>query len=462
MGSTAILARLLAPEHFGFIAMVMAFTGLASLFEEMGLSTATIQKKEINHQQISTLFWINISLGLIITFSVIILTPVICLVYHEPQLKEITYALATTLFISSLATQHRALLRRQMRFATLSIIEIFSQAAGIVAAIFLAWQGASFWALVWMNITNKIFNVLGVWLSLRWVPGLPVRNSGIGSFIKFGGNLTAGNFLNYCMRQLDKILIGAVWGAGSVGLYSKAYQLLMLPIRQINGPMGAVAIPALSRLQNEPERFRHYYCKGISLMTSIGMPIVAFTFVEADKLVLLFLGDQWVAVTPLFRALAPSAFIGTFNVVFGWIFIPLGLVERQLRFLAASTVITIFSFLVGLPWGAYGVALAFSIQAVLKRIPQIIYTFHGTPLKLGDLGKILWQPAITSVGAAFILAALSPLQTYFSTLFIQIIFDFTIYCTVYLLLNFLLPQSKERWFELVNLVSTLLKKSVTH
>jgi len=460
IASVPILARLLTPQDFGLIAMVVAFTGLAAIFEQMGLSTATIQRKEINHDQVSTLFWINTALGLAIAVIVCALAPVISMIYDEPRLFKITIALSITFLLSGLTIQHRALLRRQMCFGVLGVVAIISQAAGIAVAIVAAWLGASYWALVLMNITSSATSAFGIWVAVDWRPGLPVRGSGVRSFVKFGANLTGGNLLNYCARHVDKILIGVTWGPIAVGIYSKAYEMLMMPIYQINAPMGAVAVPALSRLQDNPERFRRYFCRAISLMVAIGMPIVAFTFVAADKLVLLFLGEQWIEVTPIYRALAPAAFIGTFNVIFGWIFIPLGRVDRQLRFLVVSIAVTVVAFFIGLPWGAYGVALAFSIQAVLKRIPQIIYTFHGTPLSLIDLGKVLWQPTVSSVFAALVLKGISTFEIITAPLFLQIIIDSSIYSVTYLILSYLLPRGKDLWSEMLDLVNTLFESRI--
>ena len=121
------------------------------------------------------------------------------------------------------------------------------------------------------------------------------------------------------------------YGAGTLGPYAKAYQLLLLPIQQINTPLTSVAIPALSRLQDQPERYRKFYKHAMLPVVAAGMLIIVFIFVAADDAVLLILGSQWTDVAPLFRALAPAAMIGTFNVATGWVYISLGQAGRQTR-----------------------------------------------------------------------------------------------------------------------------------
>ena len=126
---------------------------------------------------------------------------------------------------------------------------------------------------------------------------------------------------------------------------------MLLPLHQLNGPLTAVAIPALSRLQDDPERYRLYYQKGIELLTFVSMPLVVFTFVAADKVVLLILGDQWMGAVSIFRMLGPEAFIGTFNVATGWVYISMGHVRRQFRWTIVGSTVMIVGFIVALPWG---------------------------------------------------------------------------------------------------------------
>jgi O-antigen/teichoic acid export membrane protein len=224
----AVLARLLTLQDFGLISMVTAFTGLASLFRDMGLSMATVQRPHIDHAQVSTLFWVNVAISVVITSITAMLGPLIAWFYGEPRLKWITIVSAVAFIFGGLTVQHQALLRRQMRFTALAIIDVGSMLAGIIVAITSSLYGAGYWALVLNQLVVGITTAMGVWLLCDWRPGLPVGHSGVRSMLAFGGNLTGANVLNYFVRNFDNILIGWYWGAQQLGLYTRAYQLLVI------------------------------------------------------------------------------------------------------------------------------------------------------------------------------------------------------------------------------------------
>jgi len=456
MASTVVLARLLTPQDFGLIAMVTAVTGFVMMFKDMGLSMATVQKDEINHAQISTLFWINVGLSLCVMLVIAALAPAIAWFYGEPRLTWITLALAGAFIFSGLTIQHQALLRRNMRFGTLALTHIVSMLVGIIVAIIAAWYGAGYWALVIMRLAAAIAGAIAVWVACGWRPGLPVRRSGVRKMLAFGGNLTGFNFINYFARNLDNVLIGWRWGSGPLGLYSKAYGLLMLPISQVSTPLSAVAVPALSRLQEEPRRFLSYYRKGLTLATMIGMPIVVFLFVVADKAILIVLGEQWTGAIQIFRVLGIAAFVGTtLGPGAGWVYVALGNVRRQFLVCIVSTCLLVIGFIIGLRWGPIGVASAFSIHALVWRIPSMLICFWRTFLKLNDFLNAIWRPALASIIAG---VCLFLIDSYFLTnmnLLVRVLSNFIEYSACYFLCWILLPGGKRIIFDALGLVNEL-------
>lgn len=414
LASIMVLARLLSPNDFGLVAMVVAVTGFVTLFKDMGLSMATVQRAEITHAQISTLFWINVAFGLVLGIVLACLAVPIAWFYNgEQRLVAVTLVLALGIPISGLGIQHQAVLRRQMRFVALAVVDTVAMLTGIMTAIVLAllgkayWPEANYWALVAMPLATATTGAAGVWIVCRWRPSGPRRGSGVRPLLSFGGYLTGSKFVIYLARNLDNVLIGRFWGEQTLGFYNQAYRLLMLPLQQINTPISAVAIPVLSRLIDSPERYRAYYRQGILLVVTLGMPIVAFSFAAVDELVLLVLGPQWTDAVAIFRALAPAAFIGTFNVATAWVFVSQGTTRRQFRAGAVASSFIVMAFVIGLPRGALGVATALSIAHCVIRIPHLIYCFHGTPIQLRDLGLVLWRPAAASLAAAAITITLN-------------------------------------------------------
>jgi O-antigen/teichoic acid export membrane protein len=442
LASMAVLARVLTPEDFGLIAMATVVIGFTSVFKDMGLSMATVQRTDVRHAQVSTLFWLNVVASIAITALTAAAAPALAWFYKEPRVTDVTIVLATTVLVGGFAIQHQALLRRQMRFGALAFVEIASLGIGTVAAVLSALAGHGYWSLVVLQVVREAAATAAVWAMCRWRPGRPVRRSGVRSLVSFGAHLSGFNILAYVSRNVEKMLIGWYWGAGPVGLYNNADRILLLPIQQINTPLTSVAVPALSRIHGEPDRYRAYYRRGVLLTVTAGMPIVVFLFVAAEKAVLAFLGGQWLDAVPIFRALGPAAFIGTFNVATGWVYVSLGATRRQFHWGLFSTGFTLLAYAIGLPWGPIGVALAFSASLVVLRLPSVLYCFRQTNLTLEDLGTALWRPAFSSIAAGALLFGVGRVLNWSMPLGLSLGFDFLVYSAFYILVWVGLPGGR--------------------
>lgn len=457
MGSTAVLARLLTPDSFGLISMVVVVIRLASMFGDAGLSTAIIQRLEINHVQVSTLFWISFALGTGLMLLVAISSPVIAWFYDDSRLIGITLVLSIDILLSALTIQHKALLTRHMRFFALGVIEITSLAIGVVTGIILAFLGAGYWSLVAMLIVENLAHTLFIWFALRWYPGLPKRGTGIVPMLTFGRNLTGSRFLNFFTRNTDNILIGRLWGANQLGLYAKAYNLVFLPEIIIGDPLSRVVTPALSRLQDDKQRFREYYVKALSAVTMTSMPISVFMFMTADLLIHVWLGTQWNDAVPIFQALGAAGFLSSMNCATGWVLFPLGLTRKQLIWMLIETPIMILAFVIGLKWGAVGVAASFSISQVLMRLPALRYALKDTHIRLIDVGHAIWRPALASLLAAGITFLLMS-NIFFELLhlqFISLLISAIIYGLVYIGIWFILPGGYSILIDILGLFTHL-------
>lgn len=459
-GSIAILARLLTPEDYGLISMATVLIGFVEYFKDLGLSTATIQQPKINHKQVSTLFWINLGVSCLIALIVALIAPAIAAFYYEPRLKAITLGLAINFIFGGLTIQHQALLKRQMQFTNLAKIEIVSMLIGVITAMVAAYSGLGYWALVLMTVATGITNAWGVWIACRWRPGLPSRKSGVGSLLTYGRNLTSFRLINYFSRNLDNILIGRRWGSQQLALYAQAYRLLLLPIQQINNPIHSVALPTLSSLQAEPEKHSRYYYKAILLITTLGMPIVAFMFATAHDLILLMLGEQWIEAVTLFQFLMPAAFIGTFNVAEGWVYQSLGLTERQLRIGIIMTTIDIIIFFISVNWGAMGVAIGYGLSQPILVIFSLNYCYRGTHLKFKNFVKTISTPGMASITAALVLMTIK--HFVFTTefnLLLSISIDTLLYGLFYSILWLILPGGKKHLLDIVETFQAIKQKS---
>jgi len=461
--STAILARILKPSDFGLFAMVASILAFVALLEDAGLSKATIQRATITHEQVSNLFWVNCLLGFTLLLLTFVLAPIMSWFYQEPRLVKITIAYAFCFPLVSSSTQHRALLRRQMRFLSIAVIEIISIAVGIIIGIFFAVKGAEYWALITIPLSSAVVSTIISWFLCRWRPGLPSRGSGIRPLLTFGINLTAFNIINRISRVIDNILIGRLYGANILGIYSKAYRLLLFPLQQINRPLGSVAIPTLSLLQNQHQRYRTYYSRGIEMISILGKPLAVFLFVAADDIILIFLGNQWLEAIPVFRALGPAAFLATTNVASGWVFISSGQTERQLKWGTFASIFFTIGIVIGLQWGILGVAYAVSISRLILKVPGLWYCYEKTPIKISDFGMAIWKPAVASLSSGIILFAI---ETKFlcniEQLFLRVWILFILFVVIYVLVFIALPGGKESLIFFSNNIRKVISGRTNH
>ena len=400
LAATSVMARLLTPQDYGLIGMVAFVTGFVSMYKDLGLSAATIQKSEINSEQISTLFWVNVCLSLAITLLTIALAPLVAWFYGEPRLTAITVVISIGFLIIGLTVQHEALLRRQMRYLALAAIGLSSVVMGYVVGILMAWRGFSYWALVGSQLA-VIITGTALTLSLcRWVPGLPKRHTGVRSMIKFGGNLTGFTTINYFSRNLDNLLIGRFAGAQQLGLYSRAYQLMLLPIEQINEPVTSVAVPSLSRLMDSPDAYRRAYLRMLEKIAMLTMPGVVLMILTSDWIIHIFLGPQWVGAVRIFVILGISALFQPIANTTGWLLISQGRTHDMLKWGLISGPIIIASFLIGLPWGAVGVAASYACARVCV-VDPLLYWFVGRegPVRTIDFYKTMAPFVVASLGA---------------------------------------------------------------
>jgi O-antigen/teichoic acid export membrane protein len=443
LAGTMILARLLFPEDYGLVAMVAVVVNFAIIFRDIGLSSATVWAEDISHQLITNMFWISVSIGLILMLIIAVLSPVIAWFYQEPKLIGITLAMLPTFIFSSAMLQHQALLKRQMRFGRLALVQVVASGGGLILAILFALKGVGYWTLIIQKVATSILFALGIWSACRWVPGLPRKSRDTMKFLHFGGNISAGRLIQYLLRNADNMLLGYYVGSKALGLYAKAYALLMLPLGYINEPFSQVVIPALSRLQKEPERFRNYYKRAIATTSMLSVPIAVFCAVAARDVIRVLLGAKWDSAATVFIYLVPLAFLGAFNVASGWIYISLGLVRRQLKVRIITGILGIMSMFIGVQWGLYGMAIAVSTISIIVWLPSMLYCYKGTPVSIKDLFSALFKPVISSFVAAIIVLVTASFFDISGPGIVSLIIKTIVFGTVYGVSFLLLPGGKE-------------------
>jgi len=386
LGSTVILARLLTPPDFGLVAMVTSVTGFLAIFRHAGLTTPTVQREHITHAQVSNLFWINLGVSALCAIIVAALSPVMAWFYHDSRITYITLALSTVFLIGGFRVQHLALLKRQMRFRAIALIEVGSMAVGVVVGVVMALLHYRYWSLVGLSLATEVASFLLTGMVSRWKPQLPSRGSGIGPLVAFGAHQTAGSLIFSMAKGCDNVLLGRFYGPLAVGVYSRAAALLTRPIEQLLLPINSVFLPTLARLQSRPERYRSTFLR---LYEAVAMSAFFFSSLPlalATPVTLVLLGPKWTQVAPVFAGFTLTAIQLPLSTAANWLLTSQGRGKDILRVTSINAVLTLASFIVGLPFGPLGVALAYSSIGLLVRTPIMFYiTGRSGPVSTSDL-----------------------------------------------------------------------------
>ena len=402
--STVILARLLTPEDYGTLAMVTAVTAFAAMFRDLGLSAAAIQKKGLTAEQQSNLFWLNVLMGGFVAVLVAACAPFIARFYDKPELVGVTLVLSLNFIIVSMGAQHDALLVRRMQFGRISSARIAGAASSLVVSVVCALKGYAYWSLVWGTMTGGAISTLLLFVLSPFRPGLPCRGSGVRALVGFGANVTAFNFVNYFSRNLDKILIGKFVGADALGIYGRAYQLLVFPLLTLQGPINSVAFPAMSQLDSKSSDFRSYYCDVISILALLTMPLTAWMFISAEEIIILFLGVEWRPVIPFFSVLAIVGFIQPVAGMRGLILLSSGQSKRYLHQGLVCAIITTIAFILGISYGAIGIAWAYALTEWFLLVPLQLYAMKGTSIRFLDFVSSIRIPFLSSAFSIIIIS----------------------------------------------------------
>jgi O-antigen/teichoic acid export membrane protein len=449
LGSMMLLARLLTAEDFGLQGMVAALTGFLTLFRDAGLSAVTVQREEITRNQVSTLFWINAAVGVLLCLALVSAAPLVAKFYREPRLFWVCIISAAAFIFNGAAVQHLALLQRQMRFGALAGIEGAALILSSAAAVVMALLGFGYWSLVAMMVIGPMVTLIGAVTALPWIPGSPHRNCGLRSMLKFGGVLTTNSLVVYLGYNLEKILLGRFWGADALGLYGRAYQLVTIPSDQINSAIGSVAFPSLARLQNDPDRLARAFLKGYSLMLGLTVPITVTCIVFARDVVLVALGSDWISAVPIFRLLTPTIVVFALINPFAWFLISSGRTRQSLIMAFMITPTLIVAAALGLKGGPTGVALAISTAMALLVVPLLAYAKNGTPIKTSSLFTAIIPAFVAGLVASMVGWAAIQLIGETQPALVRLVIGTTIVFTVHFLVLLFPLGQKNTYFDVI-------------
>ena len=407
VASTVVLARLLTPTDFGVVAMVTTFSLLLVSFGSNGFNEAVIQREEMNRFLASNLFWITSLVGLILTAGFAASGSLLAKFYRNPLVAHVAVGVSITIFIAAASVVHLALLRRAMRFAAVSANDVLARVVYGVVTILLAWRGWGYWSLVVGLVAYSMSITIGAWWLCRWIPSLPRRGVGTHAMVSFAAKVYGRFSANYFSRNLDNVLVGWQFNAAALGFYKKAYDLFALSASQLISPLHSVALAALSRLNQDPVRFRRYLANALGIIAFVGMAVGADLTLVGKDVVRAVLGSKWSESGRIFTLFGPGIGVMLLYSTVGWIHLSIGRPGRWLRWTLVELAATALLFVLALPWGPAGIAVAWSVSYWVLLIPAFWYA--GRPIGFGALSLIaaVWRYAVAALLAGLATAAIA-------------------------------------------------------
>jgi PST family polysaccharide transporter len=370
---STVLARILGPAVYGLIGMITVFTGFAAVFGDLALGAAIIQRKELEQRHLNSAFWTNLTMGALLTVLMVALAPVVAWFYDEPELQVLSAVLAFKYVIDSLYVVQVAILNREMRFKTLAGVQIGSNAISGLAGLGMALYGMGPWSLIAQTIGASVVLLAVSWRWSQWKPSFSFDLMSCKELFAFSAYVLGFDVVNYWARSLDQLLIGRFIGAVELGIYSRAYNLMLMPLMHVSKVVGRVMFPTLSAIQDDKLRVKRVYLKAISVIGLITFPMMTGLFAVSDHFVIALLGDKWADVIPLIRIFCLVGLIQSIDTTQGLIYFSQGKTGLYFATGLVWTSLVALAFVIGLHWGVIGVALSYAIANVVLWYPSWVF-----------------------------------------------------------------------------------------
>ncbi len=390
---TIFLARLLSPNDFGLIAMLTVLFGFLRTILNLGLNAALIQKDELDSSIVSTVFWTQTGLGLLLSLGIVFSASGIATFYGAVELSRITYFLAIAFFLESLGIAQLALLSRKLAFRKIFYLRFVPMLLAGVIAVYLASTGYSYWSLVAQQLIYHGLLSFLLWTWSGWKPSWQFSSIALRQLFTFSGPVFLNALANYWVRNIDKVLIGKSFGGTQLGFYEKGYGIMLQPLRNVTGAVSEVLFPTLSKLQHDNAVARPLFLFWIRIIAFFTFPAMLILSISAKPFVLLILGDQWEGSIPVLQVLALVGMIQSISGLYGSVYLAKGATSLQLKLGLVLKMQTIVWIIVGLQWGIVGVAKAYLLAVLVNQVPHIYFSGQLLGISIlefiGNLAPIL-------------------------------------------------------------------------
>jgi O-antigen/teichoic acid export membrane protein len=444
------LSRILSPNDFGLVAMITIFSSFAALFIDLGFGVALVQKKEATQEHYSSVFWFNLAIGTTLYLLFFFLAPVISLFYGKPELTLLVRVVCLSFIITSLTSVQSNLLIKELKFKKKSIFNWVALFSGYITAIVMALNGYGVWAIVFMTLITASINSILFWLTSSWRPSFIFHWTKIKELSKFGLNVLGDTTINYWSRNLDNFIIAKYLGSSELGLYTRAYSLMLLPLKNISTVISRVMFPAFSKKQGEIETIKKHYLQIIKHIAFLTFPLMVILALVSKEFVLIFFGEKWKGMIPILSILSGIGALQSLLSLNGMLYNSLAKANIALRVTILVNITLIIAFFIGIQYGLIGITWSYFIASVILFIPiyKTAISLINTTLK--EVFDLLKGILMATFVAASVIVLIN--HTVEMSLLLSLIVKVTLSTTLYVVLLCIFEKSF-----MMNLLNKVLK-----
>ncbi|MDR7145201.1 PST family polysaccharide transporter [Rhizobium sp. BE258] len=385
--------------------MLVVFSGFAQAIGDAGINSAVIYSERNDTAFISTAFWIQTSINIALVALFYFGAHYIADFYSEPELYDISRVMSLNFVLLSMGQIQSSILAREMNFRAISIGNYLAALISSIVALAMAYAGMGIWSLAAMTLTSSLVLLVFLSFSSRWLPSFQFERKAAAAIIRYGSYLLSNNSLNYWMRNGDNLAIGKFLGAVDLGVYNRAYTLMLLPLQNIGAVLGQVMFAAMARLKDDIPSLRALYEKAIKQIALIAFPAMAGLCILSNEVIAVLYGDQWSASAPLLRVLSLVGLLQCIVFPVGWIYSSLGHTRSQFRITLALFPIFLVTIGVGMLWGLIGVTVGYAVWAVISAVWNISVAGGLIGVGLWRYLFVLRKKVISTVAMAAVVVA---------------------------------------------------------
>ncbi|MDR3466832.1 MAG: lipopolysaccharide biosynthesis protein [Xanthobacteraceae bacterium] len=398
-GSQLVLARYLSPADFGIVAMCAPVFGFLAIFNDLGLSQATVQRPVLTEDDSSVIFWINVAIGVAISILIVLIAPGVASFYGDSRITEVLTAMSCLIIINSVSSQQVALMFRRMRPVPLLLIDIVPVVANATAAIGAAVLDYGYWAIVIGQAAHAFTAGSLAWIMSDFRPGRPRSIKNARPILQFGIHLTSLSIASIFVTNLSPVIVGRFFGVIQVGLFDRGYKLVAMSYIQILTPISRIAETLLARLATDEDRYRRAFLQLAEAVLLVLLPGIVCLAIMSDAAVELLYGIRWRDSSPLVAWFSLASLMTPLGAVASWLFVSQGRTAQMLRFGLVGNALSVVSLFVGLSWGPVGVAVSAAAFSVPIQGLAVWGATREGPVALGDLTRAIF-PLLLAAAAS--------------------------------------------------------------